>query len=229
MRRGLLTTARAVACVACLLCFACASPPEPLGAQCDRNVDCQTPFVCSLGRCRVECANQRDCPIGSICLVDPEGRGVCRLPEEAACADDTQCVDPLVCRGGCTQSCADDPCARGAVCSEGVCENPSGAACTTSRQCADGFFCRGGRCWPPCVADRDCDPGFACVGQVCEPLPGEDAGPMDAGSDAGVDARWTRAWTRRWTRARTRAWTRRRTRERACPVERPATARLRTW
>ena len=46
-----------------------------LGAGCTRSSDCEAPLVCSFQRCRAECVEQRDCPLGAMCLLDTEDCG----------------------------------------------------------------------------------------------------------------------------------------------------------
>jgi len=176
----------------------CTSTPAPLGAQCDRNTDCQTPYVCRLARCRTECVTQRDCPIGSLCIEDSDGFGSCRLPDEESCARDSDCPEDIVCLGAqCTEACTSNrDCALGAICTgdEGSrwCENPTGGACADSSDCPEGQRCNlgTGRCGPVCQANRDCDFGESCVGGICvRPtfdggVP-EDGGPMDGGLEDG--------------------------------------------
>ncbi|HJL19840.1 MAG TPA: Dickkopf N-terminal cysteine-rich domain-containing protein [Sandaracinaceae bacterium LLY-WYZ-13_1] len=170
----------------------CVEAPRPLGEQCDRTTDCDTPLVCRLGRCRRECGNVRDCPVDAVCVPTNEGSGACLLPEETRCALASDCPDPLVCRGGrCGNECVEDrDCASGAVCAEveggSVCVDPAESACRLSSDCGREQACIDGRCLSPCRADRDCREGARCEGGACVAIERPDAGPRDAGVDARV-------------------------------------------
>ncbi|MAC26953.1 MAG: hypothetical protein CMH59_10815 [Myxococcales bacterium] len=177
----------------------CPSSPEPLGVQCDRNTDCQTPYVCRLARCRVECATNRDCRIGSICLKDADGFGACRLPDEAECAESSQCAGILECiEGACTNRCGPErACAPGSSCNESSgCEDLAGRGCVSDPDCvAAGAALRCAndeRCREECAADRDCREGTECSDGSCVPitvsLDGGADGGLDAGADGGSDA-----------------------------------------
>lgn len=55
---------------------ACEERPElRTGEKRTLHSDCDTPLVCRLERCRRECARNRDCEIGSVCLFDSDGIG----------------------------------------------------------------------------------------------------------------------------------------------------------
>jgi hypothetical protein len=195
-----------LASTAALLLGACLPRRGPLGEQCELSSECDTPLVCSLGRCRRECASTRDCPIGALCVRDQNDVGVCLLDDEGMCLRDGDCPGELRCLGGaCSEACAGDAdCAPGAICvgeiGERRCANPSGVACVRSAECEEGLVCAAdGRCRPPCRAHRDCPPGSECAasglcvepsrdGGVIDGGVGGDAAPVDGGaSDAEVD------------------------------------------
>lgn len=159
-------------------------PVLDLGDGCTLSSDCATPYVCRLERCREECANVRDCPLGSLCLPDADGVGACRLADEAECELDGECTPPWVCRAGaCTEECAtDDDCSAGSVCAmdeeSGLlgCFDPSDTECAQPSDCPPDFACKGdGRCRPICREDRDCRDGAVCTMvdgvAMCEPPP----------------------------------------------------------
>src|SRR5688572_13795965 len=85
-----------LAATALALCFAagCEAAPVP-GAACARASDCSAPLVCSYARCRVECRETRDCPLGTRCIASA-GLGVCSLVVESQC-DTEVCPTPLLC------------------------------------------------------------------------------------------------------------------------------------
>src|SRR4051812_4050017 len=69
-----------------------------VGVACTRSSDCQRGLTCAVGRCREECAESRDCPIGARCLVDPgDGRHACSLDVDGCvgreCAAGFVCVE----------------------------------------------------------------------------------------------------------------------------------------
>jgi alpha-tubulin suppressor-like RCC1 family protein len=182
------------ALVLVLIASACVEPPKlVLGEQCTLNSECDAPLVCSLTRCRKECATLRDCPVGQVCVLDDREIGVCLLPAETTCALSSACPSPLVCRGGrCGNECnADRDCVPGAECLPetagspiGVCVDPSGSSCTHPSDCAAPLVCREGRCLDQCRADRDCREGSRCEGARCVVVR-QDGGVPDAAVDAG--------------------------------------------
>lgn len=178
---------------------------KTLGEQCELSSECDTPLVCRLTRCRVECRSSRDCPVGALCAKDGEGLGGCLLPDEATCTLNSECPGVLVCRGGrCGNECNDDrDCAAGTHCSataEGrLCTDPSSTRCAFDSDCPGDLVCAmDARCRQACFGDRDCREGSVCEGGQCAPLApsvdgGLDAEPrdgalMDAGADASTDA-----------------------------------------
>ncbi|MGE0788628.1 MAG: hypothetical protein AB7S26_23355 [Sandaracinaceae bacterium] len=169
------------------LALACTSPPGDEGLQCERNSECRAPLVCRLTRCRRECTTERDCPIGSMCVVDDRGVGACRLPDEATCASDADCPDPLSCRrGACANECDEARrCPAGATCEDGSCVDVAERACDYDSECVAPLVCAmDHRCRDECVDDRDCRPGAYCdATQTCAPVVRtRDAGPPDAGT-----------------------------------------------
>ncbi|MEM9073178.1 MAG: hypothetical protein AAGE52_32030, partial [Myxococcota bacterium] len=167
-----------------LLCVACTSTPKGLGIPCSRTSQCDTPLVCRLQACRNECATSRDCPRGSVCLVDDQGFGACRLSDEAACGD---CPAPAICFGGecrnrCTANCPEGECLQedGEACEREpcACVEVERNACTRDADC-DGLVCLDGVCRAECLSSRDCSFGTRCVAGRCTPL--------DGGFDASAD------------------------------------------
>ncbi len=147
-------------------------PTVDLGEGCSLNSDCESPYVCRLERCRIECARIRDCPIGSLCLPDANGIGACRLDDESECTLDGECTAPLVCRAGaCTNECeVDGDCTAGSVCAMDMetgelgCFDPSDTECIQPSDCPPDFVCKAdGRCRPICREDRDCRDGASCT------------------------------------------------------------------
>ena len=208
--------APAVALVAVSLAFGCSERPsfEP-GDECELNTQCAATLVCRLGRCRVECRAQRDCPVTLECVRDADGFGACQLPDEASCSLTSECPQPLVCRfTRCTNPCESDiDCPPGSRCvadddGDLGCRDQAGRECTLNSECRDmDLICApDGHCREPCQSDRDCRDGTVCdiarTPTACvfpedrtdagtdgggDPDGGADAG-VDGGSDAGPDA-----------------------------------------
>ncbi len=125
-----------------------------IGTGCERSSDCSSPLVCRLARCRDECRLNRDCPVGTRCLLDSTGLGACSLSSDV-CAAGT-CSAGLICvEGACVSGCdprapacpADARCVAIAGTSSGVCDD--------TRNVVDAG-----------VADAEIDAG-ACTGSNC--------------------------------------------------------------
>ncbi|MEZ4315848.1 MAG: hypothetical protein R3F61_00015, partial [Myxococcota bacterium] len=187
------------ACTWALLATACSARPsfDP-GGECELNTECAAHLVCRLGRCRVECREERDCSIGLECVRDPAGLGACTLPEEAECALSSECPAFLVCRfGRCTNACENDvDCPPGARCEtddSGMpgCRDVADTECALNSDCDAPYICAPDRrCREECRTDRDCRDGTVCLDTMSPtmcgfPPDGVDAGPADGGTDAG--------------------------------------------
>lgn len=103
---------------ATLLCVLGCESGAAIGTSCTRNGECGSPLVCRFGRCRTECVAQRDCPLGTTCLLDADGNGSCALRDDPDCSSGAACAEPLACVG---RECVN-------VCMLGP-ECPSGSAC----------------------------------------------------------------------------------------------------
>ncbi len=199
-----------------LVTLGCPGRPsfEP-GDDCELNNECAARLVCRIGRCRVECRAQRDCPVGLDCVRDGDGLGACQLPEETTCTLASECEDVLVCRfGRCTNACERDvDCPPGARCEadgSGMlgCRDASDTECALNSDCPAPLICApDDRCREQCRGDRDCRDGTVCLSSMSPTVCGSpdlrpdagfdagtadggptDAGPMDAGlMDAGAD------------------------------------------
>lgn len=129
------------------------------GASCARTGDCASPLVCRFGRCRSECTQQRDCPIGSICLLDESGAGSCALPDDPGCSTTQPCAAPLACfEGTCANLCdaAVVSCPLGSMCET----QPDGRARCTRIDVDAGA--------PDAAIDAAVDAG--CHGPSCDPV-----------------------------------------------------------
>src|SRR5262245_49515680 len=109
-----MTSARTIVMFSLLL--ACDRPMLNIGSECMLNTDCGEPLVCTLDRCRRQCVTSRDCAAGLLCLRIADEGGVCQLPEEAMCTNNSDCPGSLACLfGTCTTECElDIDCPSGA-------------------------------------------------------------------------------------------------------------------
>ena len=156
-------------------------PDRRTGEACTLSSECDSPLVCRLGRCRLECREARDCAAGQICLVDGDGVGSCRVPEDT-CALDGDCPEPLVCGGGaCVNGCAEDrDCPPDSTCQDVgdglACQPEGGDRCTYDSDCPAPLVCNARQqCVAECREDRDCRTGEQCIESECR-LPMTDGG-----------------------------------------------------
>lgn len=200
-----LCIALGVLCAAVPCTAGCERPTFVPGNDCELNSNCESPLVCRIGRCRIECRAQRDCPLGLECVRDSNMLGACLVPDETTCTLSSQCREMLVCRfGRCTNACAEDvDCPPGAQCvadDDGMlgCRDSFERQCTFNAQCMAPLICAvDSRCRPECRETRDCREGLTCnlLGDVhvcAPPTPGADGGALDGairdgGVDGGVD------------------------------------------
>lgn len=159
-------------------------PRVSLGLACDVSSDCDAPYVCTAGRCRVECREARDCPFPLECMLVGNVGG-CRVGEADACPRGTlDCAPGLECIGGrCAQPCTDhDQCAAAQTCAvDGECDRPplvpgscdvlSGAGCEEGQRCSFEGTCESvgvmtspaqDELFGACDAERPCRSGFEC-------------------------------------------------------------------
>ena len=157
-----------------LVVVACQTAVVP-GATCTRNGDCAAPLACLFERCRAQCLEARDCPLGARCLLSG-GVGSCSLDVDERCESAGHaCPVGLTCLGDhCVNTCtrASD-CPRNAMClpalgtSTSFCFAPGlDDAGTVADASALDAASEGGSCTGPtcstasdlCVGD-----GFACA------------------------------------------------------------------
>jgi hypothetical protein len=109
------------------LAAGCGSPKKTdLGGGCTLNSDCNSPLVCTFGKCHTACVQTRDCPLGQSCVM-AAGGSVCQLPAEAdcraaTCEIGTVCAVDYHCRTVC-QSPID--CTPLQACVSNVCADPT--------------------------------------------------------------------------------------------------------
>ena len=200
--------------------FVPACLPSPyglsLGSECDLNSDCDSPLVCRIGYCRVECSTSRDCGAGLDCVQGNDQLGACQLPIEKHCTNDSNCPSPLVCTmGQCSNACgsctAPGPCRDcppGADCvldTDGAlgCFDPSTRSCVYSSECGQmptEFCAFDGRCRAECRSDCDCRYGEVCrsmsfeensttiTGQICRAPTGTERAACAPDGSVGPDA-----------------------------------------
>jgi hypothetical protein len=112
--------------VSAWLLAGCSSPKKiDVGGTCILNSDCNSPLLCTDGKCHDACHASVDCPPGETC-VKTNDTSICQLPAEADCSRTPcggtyVCASDLRCRTVC-QSAVD--CAGGQVCVTSVCADP---------------------------------------------------------------------------------------------------------
>ncbi len=145
-----------LAALAGLVVLAGCQTPATSGAACARASDCAAPLTCSLGRCRPQCVQNRDCPIGSTCVVLAAG-GACTLDDDPGCGPSAPCPSELACID---RACA-NPCTTVAEC-------PSDALCSPGSdgraRCVRAPEGDGG------ASDADVPLDADCHGPACDPV-----------------------------------------------------------
>jgi len=171
MMRSPLVRAAMVACALWLGGSGCIERTTfTVGGACQLTSQCQSPLVCRLDRCRVDCVATRDCAAGLICLKEPGSEvGGCQIDDEGTCTSAADCAEPLVCRfETCTTECLNDTdCLAGASCrveaDAGVCFDESRNECVFNSDCPDGSVCGASQvCYVECYEDRDCAAPRTC-------------------------------------------------------------------
>jgi hypothetical protein len=208
-RRAVVSASLSTLCLLAALSSAACEPRVSLGAICSVSSDCESPYVCAAGRCRVECSEARDCTFPLECLVVGNASG-CRVPEEGPCprgVDD--CAPGLECISGrCAQPCEDhDECAAAQTCGAAGCDRPpvatgtcdalSGAGCEAGQRCNAAGTCEASsvmvsliqnEVFGACDATHPCRDGLDCREGRCLRLCRlDDAG--DPLSSCGVGSR----------------------------------------
>jgi sulfatase modifying factor 1 len=164
------------------------SKKTDLGGGCTLNSDCNSPLLCTFGKCHTACVQTSDCPLGQSCVM-AAGGSVCQLPTEADCRTTTceigtVCAVDYHCRTVC-QSPTD--CTPLQACVSNVCADPtdldptgqlppkvdSGVdACPTgSETCA-------------CYPNDTCNAGLTCASHLCVRLGGT-GGNLGSGDGGG--------------------------------------------
>ena len=88
------------------------------------NSECEAPLVCRSGACVPECRTQRDCPLGTSCILVREGQGACQPEADSMCVLNSDCPEPLVCGADslCRPECLEDrDCPTGRACIDSRC------------------------------------------------------------------------------------------------------------
>lgn len=150
------------------LALAC-DPGVRLGNACTYTSECPAGLVCGFGRCRAECRENVDCPLGALCRVSgglprEPAIGSCELPDDPRCPA-TPCPDGSLClEGRCVDECASDAdCALGNVCAA---SELGAAVCVDPRTAPDAAIDAG-----PTDGGRPPDAGDGqCHGPRCEPI-----------------------------------------------------------
>ena len=146
----------------------CQLPDE---TRCAYNSECPSGQLCGVdGRCRDQCAADRDCVAEQVC-----SQGTCAEPVELTQNGKLPIALP---EGGASEAA------------------PTGQPCSFNSECEDPLVCRMGLCAKECLGDRDCPSGETCSGNRCKrPDAGGNVSNLpDAGNvnntapDGGADA-----------------------------------------
>ena len=95
-----------------------------VGDGCERTSDCAEPLVCAGRRCREECADDRDCEGGALCLPAGPARACVPPDSEVPCRFVSDCPAFAVCaEERCRVACSEDgDCPDGQRCEGDVCD-----------------------------------------------------------------------------------------------------------
>jgi alpha-tubulin suppressor-like RCC1 family protein len=174
-----------------------------LGGECSLNSECNSPLVCTFGKCHAACVQTRDCPLGQSCVMTAGG-SVCQLPEEVDCRTMT-CAAPAICAvdNHCRTVCQTAAnCTLGQVCVSSVCADtadldPNGQLPGSPKPDSgvDAVSCPVGTETCPCYGNDTCNAGLTCASHLCVGMGGTGgsigrdagAGAGGAGGSVGVD------------------------------------------
>jgi hypothetical protein len=177
-----------------------------LGATCNSDSDCKSPYFCVKTQQGFWCADwcsvtQQDCPEGFGCYpVEGESQGVCfEVAGTKTFGEDcyfaAECQSPYFCLSGfyyCSKYCTDidggTGCPLGFTCVEytggkGACLKGSVAKKENGLPCETGSECKSGLCFPDFLSQKkycrdQCNPlsGGCPTGGKCIPVPGDPSG-----------------------------------------------------
>jgi len=118
----------------------CQLPDE---TKCSYNSECPSGQLCGVdGRCRDQCAADRDCVAEQVCT-----QGTCAEPVELTRNGKLPVAMP---EGGASEAA------------------PTGQPCSFNSECDDPLVCRMGLCAKECLGDRDCPSDETCAGNRCK-------------------------------------------------------------
>jgi hypothetical protein len=112
---------------ACLMVGCSEAKKIEVGGTCTLNSDCNSPLVCTAGKCHDACHTSADCPLGQSCIIASDQSKVCQLSAETHCVYASDCPPPLMCATD--QQCRNQ-CQKDVDC-------PYGQTCTTTQTCAE--------------------------------------------------------------------------------------------
>jgi hypothetical protein len=173
------------------LAAGCDSPKKiDLGGECKLNSDCNSPLLCSFGKCHTACVQTRDCPVGQSCVM-AAGGSVCQLPAEAdcrtaSCEIGTVCAVDHRCRTVCQNltNCTPGQVCVSNVCADGTDLDPNGQLPQTPPpkvdSGADAVVCPAGSETCACYGNDTCNVGLTCASHLCVRL--------GTGGTTGTDA-----------------------------------------
>lgn len=128
-----------------LLALVGCEPRVALGGRCTSQPECESPYLCRAGRCRVECADDTACGVSGRCVLVEPGVGGCAVSEDddAGLTDDagTGTMDagarfarPRLCRSA-------TECGDGFVCDDDFGPSVCRAVCDSHDDCPASGVC----------------------------------------------------------------------------------------
>jgi len=187
---------------ACLAAGCSSAKKIEVGGTCILNSDCNSPLVCTAGKCHDACHTSADCPAGQSCITASDQSTVCQLPVETHCIYDSDCPTGLKCATDqrCRNQCQDDvDCFPGQICTTTqTCAEPNQVDSNNNLFPPDGgvsssggasgivdaAICPAGTETCACYPNDTCNAGLTCASHLCVSM---GAGGSGGGSsDAGV-------------------------------------------
>ena len=163
-----------------------------VGGACILNSDCNSPLVCSAGKCHDACHTSADCLPGQSCIIASDQSTVCQLPVETHCAYNSDCPTGLICAADlkCRNQCqANVDCSTGQICTTTrTCAEPSQVDSNNNLIGPDGGVagCPVGAETCSCYGNDTCNTGLTCASQLCVNLGVGGAGDAAAGGTGGT-------------------------------------------
>jgi hypothetical protein len=183
---------------ACLAAGCSSAKKIEVGGTCILNSDCNSPLVCTAGKCHDACHTSADCPAGQSCITASDQSTVCQLPVETHCIYDSDCPTGLKCATDqrCRNQCQGDvDCFPGQICTTTqTCAEPNQVDSNNNLLLPDGgvrgsggasgivdaAICPAGTEACACYPNDTCNAGLTCASHLCVSL-----GAGGSGGDSG--------------------------------------------